>query len=166
MQGPGNHALPERDLEFVVLAAPGAGKRRLGHALCEPVIESLSLDQGLRFAGPPWDGCNAAKREARVAHEAVLDVERDCRRSQRKLVGLTVARLQINRTRPASGNAKAGDQFARGESRLYPRPLSRRLLLRGERHVSNARSAGDLNRRIERDQGLCKVAGVGGAALL
>src|SRR4030088_566665 len=98
MQGPGNHALAERDLEFVVLAAPGAGKRRLGHALCEPVIESLSLDQALRFAGPPWDGCNAAERDARVPHEAVLDVERDRRRSPRKFVGPTVARLPIKRT--------------------------------------------------------------------
>src|SRR5437879_3349759 len=79
MQGARDHALAERNLECVMLVAPGGGESRFRHALRKRVVEFLPFQQRLRLTRAPWRGRNAAQRHARVTHHAVLEVERDGR---------------------------------------------------------------------------------------
>ena len=125
-----------------------------------------ALQQRLRLARAPGQGRNPAQCDPCVAHDAVLYVERDRRRGEREFVGLPVARLEIDRARPASGNRECGDQFAGCQRRLDLRRVAGRLVQLRERHGSEAGFSGDLDRRIERDQRLREIAGIGGDALL
>ena len=131
------------------------------------IIELLPLEQRFGLARAPWHGRDSAKRDARVADHAVLKVERDGRRGQRELIGLAVARLQIERTRPAALDRRSRRSIPRAQGRLDLRAYPGRLVQLREWKVARTPDLpGDLDRGIERDQGLREIARIGRDALI
>src|ERR1700683_5138243 len=99
-----NDSVAKPDLEFVVLAAGGPLKGRVGGLRCERIIEFLALERGLGLARAPRNGGHAAECYPGVADRAVPNVERDSGRRQREFVGLAVTHLEVGRARPTALN--------------------------------------------------------------
>lgn len=85
------------------------------------LIERLAFQKGFGLMGAPWFCGDAAKADARIAHRAVLEVERHRRRNERKFIGLSVANFEIERT---AGPRRGGD----GEFDDLPATRTVRLL--------------------------------------
>src|SRR2546430_1787822 len=66
----------------------------------QTVVERLALEQRLRFSRAPRHGGDATQRDTRIPDRAALDIERDRSRREREFIGLPVARLQVDGTRP------------------------------------------------------------------
>ena len=163
--------LPSSILKALCSRGCACAKAASAAAVSGCVVERLALERGFGLAGAPRHGGDAAERDARVAHRAAVEVERDRGGGQREFVGLAVADLEIERAaRPTAPPAsrKRGDQLARRQRGLDVRRVARLAMQLGERNVARAvaarrsrpshraRSAPARNRR---DRSRCMLAG-------
>ena len=105
----------------------------------------------LRDRGAPRFVRHAAKREANVANDSVLDRERGSHRDQSKRVTRAVPHLAIGgmKSRRRRREINRGDQFARQEIRIDFGSISWKAVEIGERDAALSGRAKDVHTRIE-----------------
>jgi hypothetical protein len=160
---------PKRNLEGVVLAGFRAGEGGFGGAVGRVRGDRLADEQLLRLARAPRHSRHPAERNAGLPHRAAgRHVEGDGSGGERELIRLAIADLEVARPAGpvASGNDKADDHLVRRKGRLDVRSLRRTAMEASEGDRAPLVAAARLDDRIERDQRLGEIAGIGRDALL
>jgi hypothetical protein len=99
---------------------------------------------------------------------ALPQVERDRGRDQRELVGFPVANLEVEGAAcaPRSGDEERHDHVAGRQRRLDVGRSAGAAMQVGERDAAVAPGADDVDHRVERDQRLGEIPGIGGDAMI